>query len=151
MSGIINEVEKTLARSSENQGVTYLRTFGNKFTLLETPGLWGQGPTAPKEKTKACQAFLDAIADVIGNAERTLDITMMCLPDGDDGFKGAISKGFKSLTDKGNNPLIRILLGAPVPRVHRKHKAGYSLKHVWAKCEALAVQALVGKYYALLK
>jgi hypothetical protein len=46
--GIIAEIENTLARDIDpkdhkpsNKDVTYLRTSGNKFTRLDTPGLWG--------------------------------------------------------------------------------------------------------------
>jgi phosphatidylserine/phosphatidylglycerophosphate/cardiolipin synthase-like enzyme len=116
---IFDEIERTLARKPGNEGVTYLRTSGNKFTLLDTPRLWGQPPTATAKDSDACAKLLQAIADVIGSAERTLDITLLynidplqdSFPDG--GFQDAISRGFKTLADNRRKTGIRILLGAP--------------------------------------
>jgi phosphatidylserine/phosphatidylglycerophosphate/cardiolipin synthase-like enzyme len=70
---------------------------------------------------------LDQITEVIASAERTLDITLLFnvdpsvsgFPDG--GFRDAIAKGFKALSDKSRPPEIWILFGAPLdPNAYRK-------------------------------
>jgi phosphatidylserine/phosphatidylglycerophosphate/cardiolipin synthase-like enzyme len=151
--GIIDEIERTLARKPDkSKGVTYLRRPGNKFTLLDTPGLWGKEPTAGWKMSAACQTFLDTIADVIGNAEQTLDIALLFnadptaggFPSG--GFQDAISRGFKRLSDKGKKPGIRILLGAPLdPNVWKKTFPMPPLPIL------MPIPALISKYYAGMK
>ena len=124
--GLIPEITRILSKSPGKEGVTYMRTSGNKFTLLDTPRLWDKDPTAAAQRSEACQALLDKITDVIGSAGRTLDITLLFnsdlksrgFPDG--GFQDAISRGFKTLSDNGRRPTIRILLGTPLnPDWHR--------------------------------
>jgi hypothetical protein len=126
--GVLDEIETTLARSPGNERVTYLRTSGSKFTLLDTPRLWGQGPTATGRGSEACNKLLNAITNVIGSATQILDITLLYnpdpawsakpFPDGD--FQKAISEGFKTLIKYGRKPGIRILLGVPVGGFWRK-------------------------------
>src|SRR5260370_18444930 len=124
--GLIPEITRMLSKSPGKEGVTYMRTSGNKFPLLDTPRLWDKDPTAAAQRSEACQALLDKITDVIGSAGRTLDITLLFnsdlksrgFPDG--GFQDAISRGFKTLSDNGRRPTIRILLGTPLnPDWHR--------------------------------
>jgi hypothetical protein len=74
--GIIAEIENTLARDIDpkdhkpsNKDVTYLRTTGNKFTRLDTPGLWGDA-TKKARDSDACKKLLKQITDVIGECNR---------------------------------------------------------------------------------
>jgi hypothetical protein len=125
--GFIDEIERTLARKPDkNEGVTYRRTSGNKFTLLATPGLWGQEPTATGRGSDDCNKLLNEITNVIGSATQILDLTFLynphpsfaisAFPDG--GFQEAISKGFETLITSGRTsgrwPSIRILFGVPL-------------------------------------
>jgi phosphatidylserine/phosphatidylglycerophosphate/cardiolipin synthase-like enzyme len=125
--GFIDEIERTLARQPDkNEGVTYRRTSGDKFTLLDTPGLWGQGPQATGRGSAACNRLLSAITNVIGSATQILDIALLynphpsaaisAFPDGE--FQNAICRGFEKLIASGRTsgrwPSIRILFGVPL-------------------------------------
>ena len=127
--GIIDEIETTLARKPDgNEKVTYLRTSGNKFTRLDTPGLWGPDSTRPARESPARKKLLDSITEVIGNATQILDLTFLynphpmgdSFPDGD--FQTAISKGFETLISSSRRPSIRILFGVPLMAFWRHMK-----------------------------
>jgi phosphatidylserine/phosphatidylglycerophosphate/cardiolipin synthase-like enzyme len=132
--GIADEIERTLARKKpdKNKGVTYLRTSGNKFSRLDTPGLWGPDATKKAPESLACKKLLDSITEVIGGATERLDLTFLYLPDPDanvsafpDGdFQKHISEGFDKLITSGRKsdrwPSIRILFGVPLGGFWRK-------------------------------
>jgi Histidine kinase-, DNA gyrase B-, and HSP90-like ATPase len=50
---IIDSVTKILAKNRGYDGVTYFRSSGNTFKLLQTPAVWGQG-ASPKMPSAAC-------------------------------------------------------------------------------------------------
>jgi phosphatidylserine/phosphatidylglycerophosphate/cardiolipin synthase-like enzyme len=124
-----DDILRVLSDDPGCEGITYLHTWGNKFTRLDTPGLWGKGPSVPEGQavpegvTPYSKKLLDAITAVIGSAENSLDMTFLFntdpfqggFPDGK--FLDAISDGFKILGDKNRSPGIRILLGAIAPKV----------------------------------
>jgi hypothetical protein len=95
---IIDSVTKILAKNPGYDGVTYFRSSGNTFKLLQTPAFWNQGKS-PKMPSAACIDFLKEIEDTIGSAQKQLDITVLFniessiestgFPDG--GFQDAIS------------------------------------------------------------
>jgi phosphatidylserine/phosphatidylglycerophosphate/cardiolipin synthase-like enzyme len=131
--GIIDEIETILALKPDgNRNVTYLRTSGNKFTRLDTPGLWGQGSKATGRGSEACNKLLGKITNVIASATQRLDLTFLYLPDKDpkvsafpDGdFQKAISEGFEKFCTLGRSrspfPSIRILFGVPLGGIWRK-------------------------------
>jgi phosphatidylserine/phosphatidylglycerophosphate/cardiolipin synthase-like enzyme len=131
--GIIDEIETTLARKPDNnKDVTYLRTTGNKFTLLATPGLWGPEATKKARDSAACKKLRDSITEVIGSATQRLDLTFLYLPDKnpkvsafpDGDFQKAISEGFEKFCSLGRTrrpfPSIRILFGVPLGGFWRK-------------------------------
>jgi hypothetical protein len=131
--GIIDEIETTFARKPDgNEKVTCVRTSGNKFTRLDTPGLWGPEATKKARDSAACKKLRDSITEVIGSATQRLDLTFLYLPDTDpkvsafpDGdFQKAISEGFEKFCSLGRSrspfPSIRILFGVPLGGIWRK-------------------------------
>jgi phosphatidylserine/phosphatidylglycerophosphate/cardiolipin synthase-like enzyme len=167
--GITAEVRRTLARKpDENKGVTYLRTSGNKFTRLDTPGLWGPTAKDNPRTSAASRKLLDSITEVIGGATQILDLTFLynadpnprvsAFPDGD--FQKAISDGFKTLIASGRTPSIRILFGVPLggwwryirPPISPKAKPAHSelmdLEKAWLRqtIELDQTIKLPGKY-----
>jgi phosphatidylserine/phosphatidylglycerophosphate/cardiolipin synthase-like enzyme len=126
----IDAIENTLLRKPGEgavTAVTCVRTTGNKFTRLDTPGLWGDA-TKKARGSDACKKLLDSITKVIGDATQRLDLTFLYLPDPkpevsafpDGAFQTAISDGFLELIKSGRKPSIRILFGVPLGGFWRK-------------------------------
>jgi hypothetical protein len=111
-------VVRILSKNSSYDGVTYFRSSGSSFKLLQTPAVW-DGGKSPKMPSAACQDFLKEIENTIGSAQNQLDITTLFniesttgFPDG--GFQSAISRGLKKIGANKHNPTVRILFGLPI-------------------------------------
>lgn len=96
----------------ERAGVGYALTNDNQFgagLVAQTPpGLWGK--KAGDYKIGAGAFLVNRIRDLIGNAEKFVDITTLCqFPDGQ--FKAGIQNGLKKLASSGRHVRVRILAG----------------------------------------
>ena len=126
-SSLINDIVSVLDTVPGYAGFTYGASDGNRFTLLDTPGLWGINPNDDGYIDKwpaAGKRLLAAIGDVIAGTEKVLDIAMMWettggfptrppkgLPWG--AFLNALTDGFRRLNASGKTPRVRILIGIP--------------------------------------
>lgn len=103
-------------------GVTYMPTYDNRFTLLDTPRLWDQSAIV-SQPIAACEGLLTEISKTIGVAQNIVDITLLWqtnygLPSGD--FQDAIHDGFEILRKSKKTPLIRIMIGVPFGPIIRQ-------------------------------
>ncbi len=93
------------------RGIAYDISTDNSYTLLSTPNLWGRDP-ADSSYIPTAQNLVQAIKDTVASAQTTVDIsTLMPMPNGT--FRQAIYDGLRAATDRGNEIIMRTLMGNP--------------------------------------
>ncbi|MFE5409642.1 hypothetical protein [Microbacterium sp. NPDC056569] len=100
-------------------GVTYQLAEHNTVTIVDTPRLWGLGPSAPNPSPGAAD-LLTTIQNTVVTAQQRLDITLLwnnarsvpTLPSG--AFQQAIANGLQMLVASKRSPRVRILVGVPI-------------------------------------
>ena len=101
--------------SPQTEGTVWRDTTGNALEgdvtdwFLQTPNCWGSDDCSDPVGTRR---LLAAIAEVIGAARHTVDITTLW-PFADGGFQDAIVAGLRQALANGHRPIVRVVAGNP--------------------------------------